>query len=369
MKKIKILHTADLHMDSPFESLSQGKAAIRRSELRLLPQKIARLAIQEKVDLVLLAGDLLDSDSVYRETGDELFKCLSKIPAPVVIAPGNHDYYHDRCVYAKMDLPDNIYLFTKQTVECFEFKDRGYRVYGAAFTDKSSPALIKDFKAVTGDDIINIMCLHGEVNQPQSAYNPITSGEIENSGIDYLALGHIHKASGLQKAGLTYWSQCGCPEGRGFDETGKKTVNIVETDGENCMLREVSISSRRYEQIAVDVTDSDPLLAIQIALPDETVRDIYRIVLKGETPRPVALNSLYEQLEEYFFEVQIKDETSVREDIWEKEGNDSLRGLFLMKMKEKYQKAENESEKRWIEQSVRWGLAAMDNQEELIQHQ
>ena len=91
MRTIKILHTADLHLDSAFETLSPGKAAIRRAELRALPKKIAALAVREKADVVLLSGDLLDSDSLYRETGEELIENLAKIPAPVLIAPGNHD--------------------------------------------------------------------------------------------------------------------------------------------------------------------------------------------------------------------------------------------------------------------------------------
>ncbi|MBO7423841.1 MAG: metallophosphoesterase, partial [Oscillospiraceae bacterium] len=135
MSKIRILHTADLHMDSPFESLSEGKAAIRRAELRSLPKKIAALAIKEKVDVVLLSGDLLDGESVYRETADELVRYLRKIPAPVFIAPGNHDYYSSTSVYAKLELPEQVCLFTKNTIEVFDFPEKGFRVYGAAFTD------------------------------------------------------------------------------------------------------------------------------------------------------------------------------------------------------------------------------------------
>ena len=86
MKPIRILHTSDFHMDSPFESLSEGKAAIRRAELRQLPKKIARLAAAEQVNLVLLCGDLLDSDSAFKETGEELINSLRMISVPVFIA-------------------------------------------------------------------------------------------------------------------------------------------------------------------------------------------------------------------------------------------------------------------------------------------
>ena len=105
-----------------------------------------------------------------------------------------------------------------------------------------------------------------------------------------------------------------------------------------------------------------------MALPDDTVRDIYRIILKGETDAPVNLKNLTEQLSEYFFEVQLRDETRLKEDIWARAGNDTLRGLFLSKMKTRYDAAPEE-EKNRIEQAVRWGVAALDNREEVVRHE
>ena len=369
MSTIRILHTADLHMDSPFESLSEGKAAIRRAELRALPKKIAALAIREKVDLVLLSGDLLDGESYYQETAEELARYLRKIPAPVFIAPGNHDYYSSNSAYARMDLPNNVFLFQKNEIEHFDFPEKGFRVYGAAFTGKDSPALLKGFHAERTAGMINLMCIHGVTDAPDSSYNPITVEEIAESGLDYLALGHIHKASGLQRAGGTRYAQPGCPEGRGFDELGRKTVNLLDyTDG-TWSMRSVRIAARLYEQITVDVTDPDPLFAVQMVLPDDTVRDIYRIILKGETDVPIDLKQLSEQLAESFFELQLRDETRLKEDVWEKAGNDTLRGLFLSYMKKKYDAAATTEEKNTIEQAGRWGIAAIDNREEVFRHE
>ena len=91
MKEIKILHCADLHLDSPFEGLGSGKASLRRREQRELLLRLAELARTEEVDLVLLSGDLLDSDNTYYETGEELNQCLRTLSIPVFISPGNHD--------------------------------------------------------------------------------------------------------------------------------------------------------------------------------------------------------------------------------------------------------------------------------------
>ena len=130
---LKVLHAADLHLDSPFEGLPAGKAAIRRAEQRQLLSRLAELAVKEDVDLVLLSGDLLDSDSSYYETGEELVRCLRQMPMPVFIAPGNHDPYTRRSPYARLRLPDNVHVFSENAIRGISLPELNAVVYGAAF--------------------------------------------------------------------------------------------------------------------------------------------------------------------------------------------------------------------------------------------
>lgn len=369
MSTLRILHTADLHLDSPFEGLTRGKAAIRRAEQRQLLSRLAELAHTERVDLVLLAGDLLDSASTYLETGEELLRSLQGMGAPVFIAPGNHDCCSPRSPYLRLKLPDNVHVFTENEITRVELPELNAHVYGAAFTDTKSRALLAGFTAERTEGIFNILCLHGEVGAPSSPYDPITLGELAASGMDYAALGHIHRASGLLRAGSVFYSWSGCPEGRGFDETGEKTVNIVELSEGGCTLEAVGVAARRYEVLTADVTGSDPLLAIHTLLPDETVRDIYRIVLTGETVQPPDVSRLYESLSELFFDLQIRDRTHIRRSVWERAGEDSLRGIFLMKLKKLYDEAADDAARERAEQAARWGLAALDNAEEVVRHE
>lgn len=369
MSNLRILHSADLHLDSPFEGLSAGKAAIRRGEQRELLSALAALARREQADLVLLAGDLLDSDNTYYETGEELVRCLGQIPAPVFIAPGNHDYYSAKSPYARLKLPENVHVFTQNAIEAVALPALGARVYGAAFTEKRSGPLLQGFRAEKQAGVWNLLCIHGEVGARDSAYNPISPQDLADSGLDYVALGHIHKASGLQKAGDTWYAWPGCPEGRGFDETGEKTVSLIELSEEGCRMETFPIASRRYQVLRVDVTGSDPLLAIHTQLPDETVSDIYRIILTGETEQSPDMNRLYSALSELFFELQLRDETRLRRSVWERAGDDTLRGLFLMKLKKKFDAAGTEEQRLAIEQAARWGLAALDKREEVAKHE
>ena len=368
MNRLRILHTADLHMDSPFEGLGAAKATVRRREQRDLLGRIALLAAEEKVDLVLFSGDLLDSDNTFYETGEELIRALRQIRVPMFIAPGNHDFYSERSPYARLKLPENIHIFSENEIRCVDCGALGFRVYGAAFTDRRSGPLLRGFHAERTEGVYNILCLHGEVGVRDSIYDPISEEDVKQSGMDYAALGHVHKASGLCRAGATWYAWPGCPEGRGFDETGEKTLNLIELEGENCTLRPVSVAGRRYETMAVDVSETDPLLAVHTQLPDETVRDIYRIILRGETDAPPDLGKLYDNLSEFFFELQLRDETRLRRSVWERSGDDSLRGLFLLKLRERYDAASSEAERLHIEQAARWGLAAIDNREEVVRH-
>lgn len=369
MSKIKVLHSADLHLDSPFEGLTAGKAAIRRGEQRQLLAALSGLAREENVDLVLLAGDLLDSGNTYYETGEELAHSLGQIEAPVFISPGNHDYYSPKCPYARLKLPENVHVFTKPEIESVELPGLGVRIYGAAFTDKRSGPMLRGFKAERQEGILNLLCIHGELGSADSVYDPITEQELRDSGMDYVALGHIHKASGLQKTGNTWYAWPGCPEGRGFDETGEKTVNILELGDGECSLETRSIAQRRYEVLKVDVTGSDALLAVHTQLPDETVKDIYRIILTGETEQSPDLKQMYSALAEMFFQLQLRDETRLRRSVWERAGDDTLRGLFLEKLKKKYDAAKTDEQRISIEQAARWGLAALDNMEEVAKHE
>ena len=370
MRSLRILHAADLHLDSPFEGLGAGKAAVRRQEQRELLAALAELAAREQVDLVLLAGDLLDSDGNYAETGETLVRCLKQIRVPVFISPGNHDCYTASSPYARLRMPENVHIFRSNAIQAVDLPELQTRVCGAAFTEKHSGPLLRGFCAQRQEGWYQLLCLHGEVGNRNSQYDPISPEELAASGLDYAALGHVHKASGLLRAGKTWYSWPGCPEGRGFDETGEKTVNLVTlSDDGGCTLETRCIASRRYEDLTVDVTGADPLLAIHTLLPDESVRDVYRITLTGDVDERPDLNRLRANLMELFFELQLRDETTPRRSLWEKAGDDTLRGLYLLKLKEKYDAAPDDTARRAVEQAARWGLAALDNREEAVRHE
>ena len=202
---IRVLHAADLHLDSPFDALSEEKAVLRRAEQRELLRSLAGLRAEQGAQLVLLSGDLFDSDAVWAETGEFLRLTLAEMAVPVFIAPGNHDYYRAGGRWERLNLPDNVRVFTSPDFDCEVLNDMGVRVWGAAFTDNYYEGKLAELRIPRQDGFTELVCLHGEVGAAASRYNPMTEAEIAATNADYLALGHNHGFSGLRRAGNTYY--------------------------------------------------------------------------------------------------------------------------------------------------------------------
>ncbi len=358
---LKIIHAADLHLDSPFAGLSPEQAALRREEQRTLLDRLADLSNEEQADLVLLAGDLLDGQRVYRETVDVLARTLGRIRAKVFIAPGNHDPYCAASPYALPIWPDNVHVFTSPRPEGIHLPELGCTVYGAAFTqEQRDDSPLSGFTAK--GDHLNLMVLHG--NTQGRDYAPVSPGDIAASGLDYLALGHIHQASGLQKSGDTYWAYPGCPEGRGFDELDDKGVLVLSAEKGNVQLRFHPLSLRRYRIIDVDLTGClDPLEAVTAALPAHTQPDLYRIRLTGQFAMDgQTMTALESALAPRFHSLELRDHTRMPQDLWARTGEDTLTGLFLRTMAARCSES---PEDETLHMAVRFGLAALENGEDV----
>ena len=354
---LTIIHGADFHLDAPFAALPPDKARQRREEQRQLLDRLADLAQEVRADLVLLSGDLLDGGETYQETVQALARCLGGLPCPVFIAPGNHDYYDARSVYAGTAWPDNVHIFSTVAVESVELPGLSCVVHGAAFTTPQadrSPLL--GFSAPR-DGNTHLMVLHGDVEN-RSRYGPITLEDIAASNLTYLALGHVHACSGLQRAGDTCWAYPGCPEGRGFDETGDKGVLAVTVDDGGAVSAElVPLARRRYEILTVDVTGAEsPAAALEAALPAAPTGDCCRIVLTGERDTPPDIPALTALAEPYYYSVTLRDHTRQRRELWARSGEDSLTGLFLRTLKS--------GQPEGLELAAQFGLAALENGED-----
>lgn len=359
---LRFLHAADLHLDSPFAGLSPKAAALRRKEQRDCLMAMANLANEQNCDLMLLAGDLFDSDNAYPETMEALRGALAAFRGQVFIAPGNHDCLYAGSPYLRADWPENVHIFTSRKITSVTVPHLGCMVYGAGFLSPDCPSLLEGF-SVEDPSLINLMVLHGDAETAHSPYNPITREQIAASNLDYLALGHIHLRKAPERLGKTVYAWPGCLMGRGFDELGQKGVYIGEISSLGLDMKFHPLPSRRYEILEVKC-QRDPLSDALALLPEDTQDHIYRIVFTGEW-EALDTQSIYAALEGRFYALQLRDNTRPPVDIWKDCGEDTLKGQFLTALKEKLKDADEEG-RRVIELAAKLGLYAMEGREEEV---
>lgn len=350
---IKLLHAADFHLDSAFSSLPPEKAASRRKEQRLALEQLAALC--EDCDIVLLSGDLFDSARIYRDTLDALRRFFAEVRAEIFIAPGNHDWLTQGSPYLTEDWGERVHIFTSAAIErvCLD----GCDIYGAAFTAQEMPPMLDGFR-VSDPEKLNLMVLHGEL-QANSVYNAISAEAVAASGLDYLALGHIHKSE-VQKLGRTVCAWPGCLMGRGFDECGEKGVIKAEIDRNGCRTEFIPLHTRKYEILSVEAGD-DALASVCATLPEQTEDDCYRILLTGESDA-IDLAALEASLAPRFYSLSVRDCTVPKQALWAAAGEDTLRGQFLHNLKEQYDAADADLQRK-IAAAAKLVTAMMDGRE------
>ncbi len=337
---VKILHCADLHLGSLFGGVSGDTAQVLTQRQRELPSLLARLCRQENCDMVLLSGDLFDgqvTESVLKDT----VRWLERMEVPVCIAPGNHDYIAPDSPYERTAWPSNVHIFKRSQMESVSVPRLDIRVWGAGFSSMDCSGLLEGFRA-SGKEKYQVGVLHGDPTSAQSPCCPVTRGQVRDSGLHYLALGHIHKA-GRFTAGNTLCAWPGCPMGRGFDETGVKGAFVVTLSEGEPELRFFDLGQGRFEDIEVNIGE-DPLEDILGALPGDTREDVYRITLTGTGEKP-DLAALKEKLRESFLELILEDETRRPADLWENAGQDTLEGQLFALLRDAAQTASPENKK------------------------
>lgn len=347
---LKILHAADLHLDSPFAAFSPEEAAKSRAQQRQIPMELVRRCNDLGCHLLLLAGDVLDGERVYPETVEALQKAFAQCKAQVFIAPGNHDPATAQSIWLTEQWPENVHIFTGP-MTCVTLPALRCRVWGAGFRAAEAYDLLQPVPQAD-DGFWEVGVFHGDPVS-DGPYHPISIEQLRACGLHYLALGHIHKGSQLQKAGKTWYGWPGCPMGRGFDECGQKGVWYVEL-GETCRKEALPLPFPKYEILT--------LSAEALAIPKDAEGSICCLILTGEA-EPVDVEAVAARLSDRFLRLEVRDATTPRRDLWAGCGQQTLRGQALAYLKAQYDRAE-EAEQPIIAQAVRCLLAALEGREQ-----
>lgn len=340
---VTFIHTGDVHLDTPFSAnFNKQQMQMRRREIMHTFREIV-LAAKEK-DFLFIAGDLFDGQFVSFETIAFVKRCFSEIPdTRVFISAGNHDPLVPGSVYERTDWGDNVTIFGTEW-EYFDFPDKQTRIHGRSFgaihLDKP---LLDSVEFAPG--WCNLMVLHGELvsNGGESKYNPIDKIALANSRVDYVALGHIHQRSNLERVDGVYYAYCGIPDGRGFDEEGEKGYYVGEAAPGSVKLTWAPSSCRRFWHIYCDISGAEDSFSVQELILEAIKKrgnegDCYKVILRGNVRRGmIQIQLLKDILDGYVFYLDIVDETEPDIRPEEIARENTLRGDFTAAMMSKIQ--------------------------------
>ncbi|MCC8140768.1 MAG: metallophosphoesterase [Lachnospiraceae bacterium] len=330
---MKIIHCADLHLDSRMETgLSKEKAKERRLELlRTFTQMIERGAA-EGVDAVLLCGDLFDARTISARARNCVLDAVREHPKMrFYYLQGNHD--QNSFLSDLAEKPENLKTFGPDWTS-YEEQD-GVTITGAEITEGTADALAE--RLILDAERINIVMLHGQVTEygAKRQQEGFSLRKLKNRNIDYLALGHIHsyRRERLDERGL--WCYSGCLEGRGFDECGEKGYVLLEVKDGRLSSEFVPFACRRFQEVCVDVsglfTQEEIRRAIRQALREIPPTDAVKIILTGETPPEAEKDAaaIEKWLENDYYLLKVKDETRLAIHPEDYQYDVSLKGEFV----------------------------------------
>jgi len=235
MKPVRFIHCADLHIDSPFKGISEIHPDLGESLYQSPYQSfnnIVDLAIREKVDCVLISGDIYDSaDKSLRaqlKFRDGLNR-LSNKGIPTFIVCGNHDPLNGWS--ATLEWPEDVFMFPGDRVECVPLQKNGEviaQIYGISFAKRDIYENLALKFARVDENVPCIGLLHTNIgtNTGHIPYSPCTVEDLSTRGMDYWALGHIHVHTILKTSNpaIVY---PGCSQSRHPREIGEKGCCLV----------------------------------------------------------------------------------------------------------------------------------------------
>ena len=269
---LRILHFSDLHLDASFaaDGITSGVGTWRRSDLRATLGRILALARERRVDAITIGGDLYDQDYALSDTSEFLAQQFARLaPMKVFIAPGEHDPYTTRSLYALTCWPHNVHIFTQAQLTPVELAP-DVHLWGAAHPAAQENRAVE--RARVGQPGINILLLHAakrdEAKSGAEAHFVVDASSVQNAGFDFALLGHRHTArTWPDKAPCCVYP--GSPEPLCWDESkGGHNVALLTIAGGQIRFEQIPISQWRYWTTEVALTDCQS--------PEEALKRIRR---------------------------------------------------------------------------------------------
>ena len=376
---VKLIHTADLHLDSAFRSRFTKEEAENRRQKQLMAWKeLLSFAVEKKVQGILIAGDLFDSPVVSHGTMDFFLSTISEHPEiSFFYLRGNHDTENTFCY--QENLPKNLFLFSEKgkkyrlndrlllagveygtkdisfgenegaTQGAGQAAEQGVgqeNAHGAEALSKSESESEEESKFLKlKEEDCNILLLHGALYQGTPKGEAVQGEEgiflknLEKLPLSYIALGHIHKGGEGRLNNGALWAYPGCLQGRGFDEEGERGFLYLKVEEEKKEIRKefIPIKQGEFRILEIELLEDEGTLAclkkIEVEMEKAGIvkEDSLRIILKGKKGLEQERNLRYLQLQlqDSVFFLEIRDECELSWNREEAMKEKSLKGEFL----------------------------------------
>lgn len=342
---MKIIHTADLHLDSPMKAnLDEAKAKERKNEITSNFARLTRIANELDAEAILIAGDLFDQKSITKK--------VARIVLNEIIKNSEIDFYylkgnHDQNSFANFvseqgEVPANLFMFDeswKKYILNPTSKGKKIALYGAEAGDNNMAALAASFEA--DPDEMNIVMLHGQENEyaAKDSTEVIPISSFKQRCVDYMALGHVHerKIKPLDSRGVYCYP--GCLEGRGFDECGDHGFMLLDADEESGEIGAefIDFAYRKLWHVETDISGTEDAEETVRRVRDEIrkmrigQRDLIKIELVGDVDEETDVDESYTEnaFKDDFYYVKAVNKTGVKIDYTKYENDESLKGWFI----------------------------------------
>ncbi len=328
---MKIIHTADIHLNSAMKAFDTAKRNLRKEEILSTFEKMVDYAKKEGVSAIILAGDTFDTSSVNSRTKNRvLHTFISNPEITFFYLFGNHD--EDNFISSLESIPQNLFVFG-DSWSSLKFGD--VRISGASLNGGNNN-VIHDSLSLNASEV-NIVVMHGQVvgYKSNDEAEVISIPRLRDKNIDYLALGHYHTFSEGIIDARGKFAYSGCLEGRGFDETGEKGFVLLEIENKKVNTTFVPFAKRNLFEIKYEFNGSKSWYEMQ----DEIVsicknhgeNSIFKVEILGErqVDYDMDISALSYELNSFFFFAKVVDKTSLKISSDNFEADKSIRGEFI----------------------------------------
>ena len=323
---MRIIHTADLHLESSLIKLTPEQARERKAELYSAFERMVDEAVRIGARLFIIAGDLFDTARVSKRAVDRVGGVIERHPEiDFLYLRGNHEgtAFTDKLT----TMPRNLRVFGDDWTY-FEYGE--IVVAGRNTLEEGMLATLKLDPLYR-----NILVMHGPVRDYSGVKDGISLPELAVTEVDYVALGHYHSYTEYKISERASAVYCGAPEGRGFDEAGEHGFVIIDTDTPTVSHRFVPSAKRTVHVIRVEINGDMGRREIEDAVADRIysipASDLVRIVLTGKRALEVNLDvrAIGERWRPRFYYLEVLDETGIDVDPMSYAHDKSLKGEFI----------------------------------------